>query len=105
MLGAALSEAEALRVPPFPLISANCVCAPPPPQAPLPSQLSKRLVKISPDEELKPGEQRQAVALTHVDFRGHHGAQSVRAETVGTKATVRRLKKWRELAASLGVQE
>lgn len=51
--------------------------APPPPQAPVPSQLSKRLVKITPEEELNPGEQRQAVALTHVEFGGHQRAQSV----------------------------
>lgn len=40
------------------------------------SQISVGEVKIS-DEELNPGLQRQAVALTHEEFSGHHRAQSL----------------------------
>ena len=69
-----------------------------PPQDSVPSQLSKGLVMISPDEELNPGRQRQAVALTHVECRGHQRAQAMEAEAVGTEMTVRKLKKWREPA-------
>lgn len=94
MLGALLTNAEGLGTPHH--LPTPGVLAPPPPQGPVPSQLSDRLVKITPDDEMNPGEQRQAVALTHVDFGGHHWAQSVGAETEGTKTTVRGFKKWRE---------
>lgn len=62
---------------------------------------------ISPDEELNPGRQRQAVALTHVECRGHHGAQSLGTETVGAEAVgmetmVRRPPKWRKSATNWG---
>lgn len=60
------------------------------PKVSVPSHVSEELVKISPDEELNPGEQRQAVALTHLEFGGHQRAQSVGAEAVGTETTVRR---------------
>ena len=44
---------------------------------------------ISPDEELNPGRQRQAVALTHVECRGHQRAQAMEAEAVGMETTVK----------------
>lgn len=84
-----LSELRALDAPHLPPPSLR---APPPPQASVPSQLSKRLVKISPDEELNPGLQRQVVALTHTEFRGHQRAQAVGAEAAGMETMVRRLK-------------
>lgn len=55
--------------------------APPPPQTSVPSQLSKGLVKISPDEELNAGAQRQTVSLMHKEFGRHHGTQAVGMET------------------------
>lgn len=48
----------------------------PPPQVSVPSQLSKGSVKISPEEEMNPGSQRQALPLTHEDFGGHRRAQA-----------------------------
>ena len=42
-------------------------------------------MKISPEEEMNPGAQRQALPLTHEDFGGHH-----RAQAVGMEALVRR---------------
>lgn len=49
----------------------------PPPQVFVPSQLSKGSVKISPEKEMNPGAQRQAVPLTHEEFGGHGRAQAV----------------------------
>ena len=50
------------------------------PQASVPSQLSRGLVKISPEEELSPGAQWQAVSSMHEEFGGHCGAQAVGME-------------------------
>ena len=38
--------------------------------------------------------------MTHVECRGHHGAQSLGAEAVEMETMVRRPKKWREPAVS-----
>ena len=72
-------------------------------QAPVPSQFSKRLVKMSPDEDVNPGEQRQAVALTHLEFRGHHRAQSVGAKGERTE-TSQKLQGMEGASCQLGVR-
>lgn len=56
---------------------------PPSLQTSVPSQLSEQLVMISPDDELNPKVQCQMLALTHLEFGGHHWAHSVGSEAVG----------------------